>query len=268
MIPDRQHRLLHFDRRTGLLFRALQHRLTRAVPLAVALMSLFTAIAAAMPTPDTERDGWTEVQMASRAAPQGPPTSTLANRRYTNRPAHRGATEIITVRIDRKFEANDRMKILRAIKEWNHVLNGHVRFEVNAVPFGTPGQPPVPASAVAGATASSKDWVIAHAPGRGPSRGTRGSTVLAVTQHIPSGGLMLLYADAAGDADLGNVMLHELGHALGLGHDPAALLMSTNYRGDHQGCVDEGTVKTLAALKALPIDDLNWCALPSVSNAR
>ncbi|SEO92933.1 Peptidase M66 [Rhodospirillales bacterium URHD0017] len=93
--------------------------------------------------------------------------------------------------------------------------------------------------------------------------------MLAVTQPIPSGGLILLYADAArGDADLGNVVLHELGHALGLGHDPAALLMSTNYRGDDQGCVDEGTVKALAALKGLPIDALNWCALPFASSAR
>jgi hypothetical protein len=148
------------------------------------------------------------------------------------------------------------------------VLNGHIRFQVSTFPFGAPVPAPVPATAVAEATASAKDWVIAHAPGRGPSRGTRGSTVLAVTQHIPSDGLMVLYADAAGDADLGNVVLHELGHALGLEHDPAAHLMSTNYRGNDQGCVDEGTVKVLAALKGLPIDALNWYALPSAFSRR
>jgi hypothetical protein len=93
--------------------------------------------------------------------------------------------------------------------------------------------------------------------------------VLAVTQPIPgSGGLIILYADAVGDADLGNIVLHELGHALGLGHDPAALLMSTNYRGSVQSCVDEGTAKALASLRGLPLDGLNWCSLPPVSSGR
>jgi hypothetical protein len=246
------------------------HCAVRAGLLAVALMLLLSAVAAAMPTSDSEGDGSSrmQIQLASRAVPREPATSALAIRRYSNRPAYRGTTEVITVRIDQKFAANDRIRILRAIKEWNHALNGHIRFEVSAVPFGAPAAAPVFASAVAGPTANPKDWVIVHAPGRGPNRGTRGSTVLAITQPIPSGGLMLLYADAVGDADLGNVVLHELGHALGLGHDPLALLMSTSYRGDDQGCVDEGTVKALAALKGLPIDDLNWCALPSVSSGR
>jgi hypothetical protein len=253
------------------MFFAPQRPQTRAGLLAVALMLLFSAVAAAMPTSDGEHDSRPQTLIASRAVPQEPASSALAYRRYTHRPAYRGATEVITMRIDQKFAASDRARLLRAIKEWNHALNGHIRLEVSAVPFGAPAMAPVPvpASAVTGPTAKPKDWVIAHAPGRGPGRGTRGSSVLALTQPIPGvGGLMLLYADAVGDADLGNIVLHELGHALGLGHDPAALLMSTNYRGDDQGCVDEGTVKALAALKGLPIDDLNWCALPSVYSGK
>ena len=44
--------------------------------------------------------------------------------------------------------------------------------------------------------------------------------------------------------------------------------MSTNYRGEDQGCVDEGTVKALSALRGMPIDDFNWCALPAVTSGR
>ena len=236
--------------------RHTQPRLTRAGLLAAALVSLVGTASLAAPTSD-ERDAG---KAASRAAPLESSPSGLANRRYTNRPAYRGTTHVITVRIDQKFEASDRARILRAIHEWNHTLNGYIRLEVSAVPFGVAAA--VPASATTGSTMTPYNWVIAYAPGRGPSRGTRDSIALAVTQPIPGGGaLMLLYAASVGSADLGNVVLHELGHAFGLGHDPSALLMSANYRGHDQACVDEGTVKALAAINGLPIDAVSYTHL-------
>jgi hypothetical protein len=232
---------------------------TAAAFLFAAFLSLLSTVCAAMPTPDADYDA-TDTQLASRAVPREPATSTWANRQYVTHPAHRGSAEVITVRIDQQFKPADHARILRAIQEWNYALNGHIRFDVSAVPFGTPGAASPPRTG--------RDWVIAHAPGRGPSRGTRG-VVLAATQPIPGvGGLMILYADSVGEADLGHIVLHELGHALGLGHDPAALLMSTNYRASIQGCVDEGTAKALASLRSLPLDGLNWCSLPFVSGGR
>ena len=62
---------------------------------------------------------------------------------------------------------------------------------------------------------------------------------------------------------LENVMLHELGHVLGLNHNPRSRLMSTDYVLDQQGCVDKVTVETLATLKHLPLNELNWCVLPA-----
>jgi predicted Zn-dependent protease len=65
--------------------------------------------------------------------------------------------------------------------------------------------------------------------------------------------------------NLENVMLHELGHVLGLTHNPRSRLMSTDYALDRQGCVDKVTVEALATLRQLPLNELNWCVLPAVN---
>jgi hypothetical protein len=64
------------------------------------------------------------------------------------------------------------------------------------------------------------------------------------------------------DVSLENIILHELGHVLGLNHDPRSRLMSVEYVLDKQGCVDKVTVETLAKLKNIPVNELNWCVLP------
>lgn len=242
--------------------------MTNRLMLTVVLMALFGGVAAAMPSPEAEHDNGTRNQSRdeTETSKDEPAVALLASRPYTNRPVYSGRSEVTTIRIDHQFEPSEQFKVLRAIEEWNHVLNGHVRFEVSAVAFGAAASQPAPA--VPAATGSSTNWVIAHAPGRGQDRGSTGD-ILAVTQRLPGGGaLMILYDDAIGGADLGNIVLHELGHALGLEHDPATRLMSANYLTDRQGCIDEATVKALAALRGLPIDELNWCSLPPVSSEK
>jgi hypothetical protein len=241
--------------------------MTSRLMLTIALMSLFGGVAVATPSPEAEHDSNSQNQSRHEAEnatdDKDPVFAALASRPYTNRPAYTGRVEVITIRIDHQFEPSEQFKVLRAIEEWNHVLNGHIRFDVSAVAFGAGAPSPAPV-----ASRSSNNWVIAHAAGRGQDRGNAGD-VLAITQRIPGGGgLMILYDDAIGGADLGNIVLHELGHVLGLEHDPATRLMSANYLKDRQGCIDEVTVKALAALRSLPIDELNWCSLPPVSSEK
>lgn len=231
--------------------------------LTIALISLFGGVAAAMPFSEAEHDSNSQSQDEAENDKDTQVLAALPSRPYTNRPAHTGSAEVITIRIDHQFDPSEQFKILRAIEEWNHVLNGHIQFDVSSASFGAVVSRPAPA-----ASTSAKNLVIAHAAGRGQDRGSAGE-VVALTQRLPGGGgLMILYDDAIGRADLGNIVLHELGHVLGLDHDPVTRLMSANYLADRQGCVDEVTVKALAALKGLPINGLNWCSLPPVSSEK
>ena len=77
------------------------------------------------------------------------------------------------------------------------------------------------------------------------------------------GGLLIVSDDILKKFDLENIVLHELGHLLGLQHDPRSRLMSMAYVLDEQGCVDKFTVEMLATLKRLPLEALNWCELPA-----
>ncbi len=83
---------------------------------------------------------------------------------------------------------------------------------------------------------------------------------LAVTVQYPrGGGLILVYADRLGGARLDLVMLHELAHALGLQHNSGGYLMSADFSRAHYACIDRRTVEALAALRHLPLNELNWC---------
>ena len=133
---------------------------------------------------------------------------------YTSRRAASAPPEIVRLAIDDHFTLYERAKILRAVNEWNHVLNGYVKFDID--PKADHGQ----------------FWAIV--PMRGgrppPVNGVIFGHALAATQSaLPVGGLVTVYVDRVRGYDLTSVMRHELGHVLGLDHDPNGRLMSSHY---------------------------------------
>lgn len=190
--------------------------------------------------------------LVADTAAEGPPTGEA---RYTANVSYITSVEVIPLRIDPAFPPEERQEILRAIAEWNHVLNGYVRLSASVVVFRSDSELPrkdiVPPR--------SNSWSILPMRGAAPI-GRRVVRPMAVTQPLPSGGgVIMIHRELAGLGNLAAAMRHEIGHALGLLHDPASRLMSPALDPRAQRCIDKVAVATVAGMRGLPIEQLNWC---------
>jgi hypothetical protein len=159
----------------------------------------------------------------------------------------------IPLRLDPAFPADERREILRAVGEWNHVLNGYVRFELAIRVFHAEGQRSDPAPPRANV------WNILPARGAAPIGG-RVARPMALMQPLPNGGgVVMIFHNETAVAAFATAVRHELGHVLGLPHDPASRLMSPILDPLGQQCIDKATVAAVAKIRGLPLDQLNWC---------
>jgi hypothetical protein len=165
-------------------------------------------------------------------------------RRYTPHAPSTSAPEVVTLRIVGPFDAEAEAKVRLAIEEWNYVLNGFVRFAIAAPGAWQPGA-----------------WDIRAEKGGTPQSPDPAGQPLSFTQagFASIGGRLVIFVDRIGTRDLRGIVLHELGHVLGLGHDTGGNLMSARYSPTAEQCVDKPAIEVIAARRKLPADRLNWC---------
>jgi len=193
---------------------------------------------------------------AAAAAPGGPTYDTSAYH-YTERPSAAAATSrVVAVYVDTDFGPAERERIGFALQQWNHVLNGFVRLHPVLLDsadrdLGRLRRP---------------GWIVAKVDSRHPL--ARDRSAMAVTVGNRGGGFVYVIADRFPARDLTAVVLHEIGHVLGAGHDPYGHLMAPVYDRNNAHCIDRGAVAMVAQAQRLPLERLNWCIGPGLENGR
>ena len=177
--------------------------------------------------------------------------------RYTDKPfaAAMTSSRVYAVYVDQAFDAAERERVALALRQWNHVLNGFVQLRPLLLPSNASDR-------TLAQLRRSGGWIVLKVDNRHPA--ARDAAALAVTAGGRGGGFVYVIADRFAMRDLTAVMLHEVGHVLGAGHDPGGHLMAPFYDRSNGHCIDRGAVAMVASAQRLPLGQLNWCVGPGL----
>lgn len=180
--------------------------------------------------------------------------ATMGGWHYTDHAAPAATGRSVDLYVDRDFDDYERGRIVAAIRQWNYVLNGFVRFHARTLPDN-------PTRGMLSQIRRSGGWIVARVDSRHPiAHQGEGANALAVTVG-GNGGFVYVISDRIGQRDLTGVVMHEFGHVLGAGHGGFGL-MAPVYNPAMGRCIDREAVVLVASVHRLPINRLNWCVGP------
>ena len=166
------------------------------------------------------------------------PTPFAAYSRTVSPPEGSYSPEVVPVYVDKSFAMDAREDIHAALDEWNFAFNGYVTYVV-----------------------VSDDFDMEVAVLEKIVRTRQGLVVLSVPDNflednVPPG--VLAWVDDLGDPvvhiatgrigtrDLKKIVMHEIGHTLGIPHTQAAFTLMSQYYQVQSACIDEYTLHTLS----------------------
>jgi hypothetical protein len=137
----------------------------------------------------------------------------------------------------------ERAKILLAVNDWNFALNGPVRFELLENPT---------------AASDPSVWIIAADRSPPSTRASNSGFAIAHTMRLNAGGIVIVHVAELANRDLAGVMRHELGHVLGLDHQPGGVMDAT-YTAHGMACVDRASAERVRARLAVDGPSARGC---------
>lgn len=180
--------------------------------------------------------------------------ATMGGWHYTDHAAPVATGRTLSLFVDREFDDYERGRIVSAMRQWNYVLNGFIRFRARTLPDN-------PTRELLAQIKRSGGWIVARVDSRHPIAGQgEGAQALAVTAG-GQGGFVYIISDRIGQRDLTGVLMHEFGHVLGAGHGGSGL-MAPVYNSAMGRCIDRQAVALVASAHRLPLARLNWCVGP------
>src|SRR5215218_3248324 len=121
--------------------------------------------------------------------------ATMGGWRYTDNAAPAATGRTVALFVDRDFDDYERGRIVSAMRQWNYVLNGFVRFQARTLPDN-------PTREMLFQIKRSGGWVVARVDSRHPiARQGEGTQALAVTEG-GQGGFVYVISDRIGQRDL------------------------------------------------------------------
>lgn len=161
-------------------------------------------------------------------------------------------TDTIPVYVDKDFSDANKREIKAALDEWNHSLNGYDTFTITDDSFD------IQESVLEQVETSDQGvLILAVTADQAESLGGGDGTLAWVNQA--GGHQLFVIVDRVGDR-LHNVLLHELGHTLGLEHTQVRGTLMNPYYSHGIGCIDELTMRQLTEIRSrYSLDHLNYC---------